>query len=465
MKIQYIITATALVAVTAAKPHHLHRRVHAQGPAKRGTISVPAAVETEIVYWLDDHEISEEEVNQGITNGTLMWGNDGVLSTSTSSPVALPTPPPASNHEIQVPKPTPGPTPEKPVDELKPVAPEPQKPAPPPETPPIDPAQSPSQDTPPVQQSDNSSRPWADMVDKDGHCAECDKKFPDGTILCTEFPYGYGALPTAQEGLGGWSGIQDPQYAGADGFDDITTVPKGSCSDGTCCTTGSFCSYGCPNPYLKASFPSIQGRTGQSVGGLYCNKDGFLEMADGKIADTLCVQGSQHMGVKVQNKLSKSVSFCRTDYPGTESMTFPVTVGPGETGFLANPDQQKYFFWQGKKTSAQYYVNKQGVPESEACTWGTPMGGKGNWAPAVFGTSFDDGPANQGFSSIKQNELCKQERLGYDITFVGDGVVSPCRYKSATNQWCEGDTCWEDPDRGCTAGIKHSDLMVVLSDG
>jgi hypothetical protein len=131
-------------------------------------------------------------------------------------------------------------------------------------------------------------------------------------------------------------------------------------------------------------------------------------------------------------------------------MTFPVTVGPGETGFLANPDQQTYFFWQGKKTSAQYYVNKQGVPENEACTWGTEMGGKGNWAPAVFGTSFDDGPVHEGFSSIKQNELCKKERLGYDITFVGDGVISPCRYKSATNQWCEGDTCWEDPDRGCT---------------
>jgi hypothetical protein len=133
-------------------------------------------------------------------------------------------------------------------------------------------------------------------------------------------------------------------------------------------------------------------------------------------------------------------------------MTFPVTVGPGETGFLANPDQQKYFFWQGKKTSAQYYVNKQGVPENEACTWGTEMGGKGNWAPAVFGTSFDDGPMQEGFSSLKQNELCKQERLGYDITFLGDGVVSPCRYKSATNQWCEADECWEDPDRGCTVG-------------
>jgi len=139
---------------------------------------------------------------------------------------------------------------------------------------------------------------------------------------------------------------------------------------------------------------------------------------------------------------------------GTESMTFPVTVGPGETGFLANPDQQKYFFWKGMKTSAQYYVNKQGVPENEACTWGTPMGGKGNWAPAVFGTSFDDGPLQQGFSSLKQNELCKKERLGYDITFVGDGVVSPCKYKSATNQWCEDDKCWDDPDRGCTVSLE-----------
>ncbi|KAI4672910.1 uncharacterized protein J4E78_001413 [Alternaria triticimaculans] len=464
MKIGHIVTATALAVITAAKPHHMHRHAHAHDPVKRGTMFTPAATETHIVYWLDDHSITEEEAREGIANGTLKWGTDGVLSTSTSSPVALPTLPPASKHQVPAADPTPEPTPKKAAEQPKPVAPEPQKPAPTPEMPPSDPTPSPSQDTTPVQHS-GTPRPWIDMVDKDGHCAECDKEFPNGKIRCTEFPHGYGALPIAHEGLGGWSGIQDPQYSGGDGFDDITTVPKGSCSDGTCCTSGSFCSYGCPNPYLKASFPSIQGRTGQSVGGLYCNEDGFLEMADGKIANTLCVQGSKHMGVKVQNKLSKSVSFCRTDYPGTESMTFPVTVGPGETGFLANPDQQKYFFWQGKKTSAQYYVNKQGVPEDEACTWGTEMGGKGNWAPAVFGTSFDDGPMQEGFSSLKQNELCKKERLGYDITFIGDGVVSPCRYKSATNQWCQGDKCWEDPDRGCTAAVMHGDLTVVLSDG
>ncbi|KAF1945903.1 SUN-domain-containing protein [Clathrospora elynae] len=469
MRLQYVSLA-ALAAVTAATPHHMHR--HAHGVAKRddedGLVYAPAVTQTKIVYWLDDHSISEKEARQGIANGTLTWGDDGNLSTSTTGPSALPTPAPTSKQHSHVAGATsePDPTHQKPAPEAPEPAPEqPEESAPPVATPSSDPAPSPSPDASPAQQPDTSSNAWADMVDKNGHCAECDKEFPNGKISCTKFPYGYGALPLSNEGLGGWSGIQDPLYRGADGFDDITTVVKDSCSDGTCCTAGSFCSYGCPNPYLKASFPSKQGRTGQSVGGLYCNKNGYLEMADGKIANTLCVQGSKQMSVKVQNNLSKSVSFCRTDYPGTESMTFPVTVGPGETGFLANPDQNEYFFWEGLKTSAQYYVNKQGVPENEACTWGKEMQGKGNWSPTVFGTSFDDGPMQQGFSSLKQNELCKNERLGYDITFTGDSVVSPCRYKSSTNQYCQGDACSDDMDRGCTAAIMHGDLTVVLSDG
>ena len=314
MKLQYIFTVTALAAVTSAKPHHLHRRAHSHGPVKRGIVYAPAATETQIVYWLDDHAISEEEVREGIANGTLMWGHGHVLSTASSTPVALPTPPPAPEHETHSAGSTPVPddTDDEPIKDPT-DEPEPSPKNPVAGTPPSDPTLPGAS---PAQEPEASSRPWADMVDKDGHCAECDKVFPDGKVPCTEFPHGYGALPIAHEGLGGWSGIQDPQYVGSDGFDDITTVAKGSCSDGTCCASGSFCSYGCPNPYLKASFPSIQGKTGQSLGGLYCNKDGYLEMADGKIANTLCVQGSTHMGVKVQNKLSKSVSFCRTDYPG-----------------------------------------------------------------------------------------------------------------------------------------------------
>jgi hypothetical protein len=93
-------------------------------------------------------------------------------------------------------------------------------------------------------------------------------------------------------------------------------VPHGSCKDGSCCKPGTWCSYGCPNPYLKLSFPKTQGRTGQTIGGLYCNDNGMLEMADGSIGKTMCGRGSTEMTVKVHNKLSKSVSICRTDYPG-----------------------------------------------------------------------------------------------------------------------------------------------------
>jgi hypothetical protein len=321
MKIQYIITVTAFAAVTSAKPHHLHRRAHSHNPAKREIAYAPAATETQIVYWLDDHAISEEEVREGIANGTLMWGPGNILSTTTGTLVALPTSPPTPNHGTQIVEPAPETTieeqapdettenhPEEPVGNSQFEPDEPATEIPPNSEAPSDPSAT--------QQPDTSSNPWVDLVDENGHCAECDKEFPNSKIACTEFPHGYGALPIAHEGLGGWSGIQDPQYAGSDGFDDITTVVKGSCSDGTCCRPGSYCSYGCPNPYLKASFPSVQGKHGQTVGGLYCNKDGYLEMADGKIANTLCVQGSKQMSVKVQNNLSQTVSFCRTDYPG-----------------------------------------------------------------------------------------------------------------------------------------------------
>ena len=131
-------------------------------------------------------------------------------------------------------------------------------------------------------------------------------------------------------------------------------------------------------------------------------------------------------------------------------MTFPLTLGPGETGFLANPDQGKYYFWEGKATSAQYYVNKQGVPESEACTWGQPMKGMGNWSPTILGTSWDDLKANQGFTGLFQNPESPDERLDYDITFIGDGVVNACSYKTSSGQYCQGDRCSSDIKTGCT---------------
>jgi hypothetical protein len=417
-----------------------------------------------IKYVLDGHEILEEDVRLGLANGTLEWGADGNLSTSSKAPAALPTPPPPPASALS---PSPSSS-TKPEQNAQSAAPEPSpaetttKPA---EQPSSTAASKPT-DSVPAPQVDPTLKTADQLVDEDGYCASCDIEFPNGKFDCSEFPYGYGAMPITQEGLGGWSGIQDPGYAGTDGYNDIKTVPSGSCNDGSCCTPGSFCSYGCPNPYLKLSFPKKQGVTGQSVGGLFCNEKGKLEMADGSIGKTMCGPGAKEMAVKVVNRLSKSVSICRTDYPGTESMTFPLTVGPGETGYLANPDQSKYYFWGGAATSAHYYVNNQGISEAEACTWAKPGDARGNWAPTIFGTSFDDRASHKGYSSLKQNELNRGTKLDYSISFEGDGVDCKCSYKKSTDQYCEGSDCWsvkDDPNRGCTVSFARKFMLIALT--
>lgn len=330
MKYQYVAIFAAAAAVTGAKPHHrVHRHAHAHvGRMARpdNAVYAPAPVATVIVYELDGHLISEEDARRGVANGTLRWGDDGILSTFTTGPVALPTTPPTSSSQEKEPvKEQPITTAviqietQQPVSSTKEtsttIAPAPaassQSSAGAPSSAPAS-----SQSSAPTSAPDVSPDDPNDLVDSNGNCASCDKPFPNGIIPCSQFPYGYGAMPLDNEGLGGWSGIQDPGYRGGDGFDNIRTVVKGSCSDGSCCTEGTYCSYGCPNPYLKLSFPKKQGKTGQTVGGLFCNNQGMLEMADGSIGKTLCGKGSTHMTVKVQNKLTKPVSICRTDYPG-----------------------------------------------------------------------------------------------------------------------------------------------------
>jgi hypothetical protein len=328
MRTCHIVTLALTAVVVVAGPHHqVHRHAHGvvqRAPRPANIVYAPVAIETVIKYVLDGHEISEEDVRMGLTNGTLEWGPDGILSTSANSPVVLPTQSPSTPPSL-VPAPTSSSQPEqKPGQDSRPPEDEPtrdkpktsEEAAPPAKTSSSAPDPTPSSIAAAAPPVDPSLTTPAQLVDKDGHCASCETEFPNNKMPCSQFPYGYGAMPVLHEGLGGWSGIQDPVYRAVDGFDDITTVVSGSCKDGSCCKKGTFCSYGCPNPYLKLSFPKTQGKTGQSVGGLYCNENNMLEMADGSIGKTLCGTGSNRMTVKVQNKLSKPVSFCRTDYPG-----------------------------------------------------------------------------------------------------------------------------------------------------
>jgi hypothetical protein len=301
MKLLVIVTLAAVTVPALAQPHHhVHshlRRALTKREYVEPAVYLPAPVETVVVYELDGRPISEDEVRQGLQNGTLVWGDDGKISSSIATPIATPPPEPVTLNE---PEPTSAlhPIEESPAIITTPSSnpvPE-QKPSPAPASTPAPLASEPSEPS--------------------GPCPDCDKEFPNGKYSCDVFPTGYGAVSLTNEGLGGWSGIQEPRYRQADGFDDIMTVPTGTCNDGICCTPGRYCSYSCPNPYLKMSFPKLQGKTKQSVGGLYCNENGKLEMADGSIGKTLCGKGSDEMTVKVQNKLSQSVSICRTDYPG-----------------------------------------------------------------------------------------------------------------------------------------------------
>ncbi len=134
-------------------------------------------------------------------------------------------------------------------------------------------------------------------------------EFPDGEIDCTTFPSDYGPIEVGWANLGGWSGIQYVTIEGDTVTEIVTGVPGG---DG--CKPGAMCSYACPPGYQKSQWPSTQGSTGQSVGGLSCNPNGKLTLTNPGLSKTLCIQGTG--AVIVQNKLSNNAAICRTDYPG-----------------------------------------------------------------------------------------------------------------------------------------------------
>lgn len=136
-----------------------------------------------------------------------------------------------------------------------------------------------------------------------------DRDFPDGKIDCNDFPSEYGPIEIEYMKIGGWSGIQYPTFEG-DSVSDIVTAVPGMQN----CTIGAFCSYACPPGYQKTQWPSTQGKTKQSVGGLLCNKHGKLELTNPSLSRKLCMKGTG--ATEVENNLKKGACICRTDYPG-----------------------------------------------------------------------------------------------------------------------------------------------------
>lgn len=261
-----------------------------------------------------------------------------------------------------------------------------------------------------------------------------DADFPDGKIACKTFPSDYGAIPLDWLDLNGWSGIQKvPHYKWGSSFIDyIETAIKGDT-----CQSGQFCTYACPVGYVQTQWPEAQGSTGQSVGGLYCNDDGFLELTRPS-HKTLCEKGLGN--VKIINKLSDNVAVCRTQYPGTENMVIPLDATPGGTFDLANIDSTKYYEWDNKATTLQYYVNQAGVSVEDGCVWDCIKNHDecGNWAPTIIGT----GRAADGITylSVFPNAPTSSAKLNFNIRIYGD-VSMECELDSGK---------YSVSDAGCT---------------
>ncbi|EJT44070.1 SIM1-like protein [Saccharomyces kudriavzevii IFO 1802] len=276
-----------------------------------------------------------------------------------------------------------------------------------------------SQSTSTSSSSSSSGSIYGDLADFSGPS----EKFQDGTISCDKFPSGQGVIPIDWIGEGGWSGVENTD-----------TSTGGSCKE------GSYCSYSCQPGMSKTQWPSEQPSDGRSVGGLLC-KNGYLYRSNTD-ADHLCEWGVE--AAYVVSKLSKGVAICRTDYPGTENMVIPTFVEGGSSLPLTVVDQDSYFTWEGKKTSAQYYVNNAGVSVEDGCIWGTSGSGIGNWAPLNFGAGSTDGVA---YLSLIPNPN-NSDALNYNVKIVAaddsSNVIGECVYENGK---------FSGGDDGCTVSV------------
>ncbi|KAF7541991.1 hypothetical protein G7Z17_g11834 [Cylindrodendrum hubeiense] len=434
--ITYTLAATLVAGATA---QHQHKHQHARRAGSKVVKRDPAVVTeyvvaaTETIYELGGKQLSDEEAKAGIKDGNLVVVGESnptytaPVVVSTSIPVATSTSVAETStseeatlgaqfYESESADPTTSTTPIPSSSSTSTEA-----------------AATSTQEVSVSSESTSSSSG-----------SGVSSKFPSGTIKCSQFPSSYGAVALDWMDFGGWSGIQYvPDYTPGDS--SISTIDTAVAGDS--CTKNAMCSYACPVGYQKTQWPEAQGSTKQSIGGLYCNSEGYLELTrDGYT--TLCEQGAG--GVTIRNELSEGVATCRTDYPGTENMVIPAWADAGSTISVCNPIQESYYIWDGSGTSAQYYVNKKGYTNEEACVWTSSVDseGAGNWAPIVLGV----GQASDGntYVSIFQNLPTSTAEIDFNIEIKGGN--SKCSYIDGT---------WTGGTSGCTTTFSDGGSVVV----
>ncbi|KAL2125893.1 hypothetical protein VTI74DRAFT_2339 [Chaetomium olivicolor] len=410
--------AAAVVVGVAAQPHnHGHHHLHAKknSPMKRDTVIVTEVVEgpTVVKYVLQDGQpVDKSKAEQGISEGLYV-----VMG---SSEPKFSAPPPAVTTSVATPDHG-GQFFEKTTTTTTTSAEPTTSSAPPPET------------------SSAAPKPSVQPQGPTGLNAD----FPSGKIKCDKVPTEYGAIEIPWVGTSGWTTLA--KFGGwvkGVAINNIESPTSGTCQP------GMMCSYACPPGYQKTQWPPEQGATGQSVGGLWCNDDGFLELTRPE-HPKLCEPGAG--GVYVRNELSGSAAVCRTDYPGNEAMLIPLDTSPGGTYPLTNPVSSTYYKWKNMPTTAQYYVNNLGVSVEDACVWNSPKfpDSAGNWAPTNIGVGkSDDGIT---YISIFPNAPTSKAVLNFDIEITGD-ISGTCWLKKGQYSG----------NNGCTVGMKAGGTATIV---
>lgn len=437
--IQYTLAATTLAAGVAAHGHHHHHH-HAKKDAgsqveKRepDAVTVYVAGPTQTVYELGGELVDAEDARHGLDGGNFVVVGESV-------PTYSPPPPPKPTTSSAIAE-----MGAQFIESRSSSSPSSSSsttfsssaPPPPPTT-----TASPTTTSQPKPRPTSSAAPRPSAPSTGGGL---DSSFPSGEVKCSEFPSSFGAVPLNWLNMDGWAGLQRvPGYSTRSL--SISEIHTGI--SGETCEPGTMCSYACPPGYQKTQWPDAQGNTGQSIGGLFCNSDGYLELTRDN-HDTLCERGEG--GVVIQNDLDEVVATCRTDYPGTESMVIPIFAQPGESLEVCNPSQNGYYIWDGKATSAQYYINKKGYNVDDACVWNSAIDpeGAGNWSPVILGV----GKAESGitFISIFQNRPTSYAQLDFNIEIKGD-VSSECWYRNGR---------WSGGSDGCTTGLRSGGKAIV----
>lgn len=461
MKVFVLLLASALSFAAARPKVHGHGRYHL---LKRDEGHV--VIEYVLADGNTGTKITKEQAMKGLEEGIYTIAADGTpqLVQPPIKPQEVPPAPveaPAPSPQPPAPVEAPAPAPQPPASEELPIKASIQAPVSEPE---------PEQELAPlVVASAPAYGPVSSSVAASAQGLYED--FPDGELDCSTFPSQYGALSLDYLGLGGWTGIQYCKGKGPQGYSDIETIVPDMCSGPDCCKEGAYCSYACPAGYDKDQWPVKQGETGQSIGGIQC-RGGKLRLTNPERTKKLCYKPDDvTVEVTIENQLSTEVAACKTDYPGTESMTYPVVVSPGGEQPLFCPNNREHYVWNGNAhgSSSQYYLNFAGVPVEKACTWGKKSDKTGNFTPMNFGVGFEP-KTKLAFVSLFANcpTVCANGspldgfKLDYTVEIQCDDCNGKCRYKDG--MYCSGPNYENCNDAaGCTVAVRSGKVRYVLS--